>query len=123
MAILAGELRGLKRKMSENHLMTSQFESSFERQEAANLRIRNIVDGLRVFARSENTALGSYSARNLVEELVRLLREIYLKEGVILNYILPTEDFYIFVNFRIFLKNFINILHFLSCVDILAIKF
>lgn len=99
LAILAGELKSLKRKMSEKHLMTSQFESSFERQEAANLRIRNIVDGLRVFARSENTALGSYSARNLVEELVRLLREIYLKEGVILNYILPTEDFYIFVNF------------------------
>lgn len=99
LAILAGELKTLKRKMSDNHLFTSQFESCFERQEAANLRIRDIVNGLRVFARSENTSLGAYSARNLVEELVRLLREIYLKDEVILNYSLPSEDFYIFVNF------------------------
>lgn len=99
LAILTGEQKSLKRKLTEKNFITERIEASFDRQEAAALRIRNIVNGLRVFARSENTSLGSYSARNLVEELVRLLREIYLKEEVLLNYALPLEDFYIFVNF------------------------
>jgi len=99
LAILTGEQNSLKRKISESQLMTSQFEASFANQESASLRIRNIVNGLRVFARTENTSLGSYSARNLVEELVRMLKEIYLKEEVKLNYTMPLEDFYIYVNF------------------------
>ena len=94
-----GEQKNLKRKIEESRLMTNAIKTSFENQDSASLRIRNIVNGLRVFARTENTSLGSYSARNLVEELVRLLKEIYLKEEVQLNYTLPLNDFYIYVNF------------------------
>ncbi|MBT4792477.1 MAG: response regulator [Halobacteriovoraceae bacterium] len=95
LAIAVGTIYAIKKRLIKLHHQDEETFSRIKKIEIANERIRNIVDGLRTYARSDTQHNESISLMNAVSQTVSLLNDIYLKEGIIIEQSVPSKDLFV----------------------------
>ncbi len=81
LAIIGGYLYRLQRMSKKDNLDPKYFDA-IERMEDAVHRASKIIKGLRAFGRQETTEVSEFDLSEVISEAIALVREIYEKEGV-----------------------------------------
>ncbi len=84
LAIVSG-LITMTEHMLEAGANPSEISDKFRKMESSVIRISNIVKGLRTFARSDKNEVTEFDPFTMVSETVDFLKEIYVREGVIIS--------------------------------------
>lgn len=92
LAIITGYLMKIKQSLKSHKEVDSVLLEDISKIEKASIRIEHIVKGLRSFSRADDESWEVFDFLNLTEESVLLLKEIYLQEGVVLDYFFETSN-------------------------------
>lgn len=113
LSIGVGNLEQLEFQMKKANLLSSEFKAIIDKQKMANTRIADIVLGLRTFARQDEAEESVFSIRAAVEQTIRLVGEIFSKEGLVLEHCLDdlTQDYFVKGNIGRLQQVFINLLN------------
>ncbi len=82
LSIINGYLKMLERRIVEAAAKDEKVSELTHKIGQASERIKNIVKGLRNFSRAIDNETSEFSLKEVIEESVDMLREIYLSEGV-----------------------------------------
>ena len=82
LALGVGNLARIKKALIAESINHENLIAHIEKVEVANERIRNIVDGLRTYARSNNDNNEVISLKLAIDQTVNLISEIYEKDGI-----------------------------------------
>ncbi len=98
LAIMMGHNKSLRKVLETRTQLTPELKIILDQQDDAGRRIRDIVNGLRTFARTD-AVVQPYSVCELTENLLSLVKEIYEKAGITLYFQRPLSDYWINVNY------------------------
>ncbi len=73
--------------------------SIIDKMHDAGDRIKNIVDGLRTYARSDSDTIESIDVHEVIKKSVKLVQSIYQKEGVNVTLLLHAVNFKVMANY------------------------
>jgi len=110
LAIAIGNLSKIKKVLKKQGVTNKLLDKAFDRQEDSFERIKNIVDGLRTYARVETDHIETIETHELVERTVRLVGEIYKKEGIAVITILDAKQTQVAGNIGKFQQVLMNLL-------------
>jgi PAS domain S-box-containing protein len=82
LAIVIGNLQLIKKLLAQKTLDKVGLNIALDAQTSATDRMKNTVNGLRVFARAANKTKKSLNAHELLKESMDLIRHSYFQEGV-----------------------------------------
>lgn len=95
LTILIGKTERLQTVLSQTKNLTPDLSVLFSEISSAAFRIKNIVEGLRTFARSdEDTCRRPTEIISVVQDLVKLLNDMLQKDGIELSVIADNALFY-----------------------------
>lgn len=99
LAIIKGYLMNIEDDLRKEKVENQQIFYMLNKINIASDRIVNIVKGLRTFSRSDTDQLSSFEFTEALEESFLLLKDIYQKEGIDINYIKKTtQKLFVFGN-------------------------
>jgi PAS domain S-box-containing protein len=98
LAISAGNVSLIERELQRDNYCQKTIYQRLDKIKQGHERIRNIVDGLRTFARSDSDNIGVVSFPMVINTTVSFLREIYEADGINVRIELPTETLYLEAN-------------------------
>ena len=87
LAILSGQLIILEQTLMKTIPLQDEVFVPLKKMDRALQRIDNIVKNLRTFARSDDLQISGFDLYNLAFETIEMLKELYSKENVELNFI------------------------------------
>lgn len=83
LAIISGQMTLLKKQFINQYGDNPDFLQKFEKVTRSVSRIANIVQGLRTFARSDDTLLGPVNISQIITESIAMMRDLYKTDQVI----------------------------------------
>jgi PAS domain S-box-containing protein len=98
LAIIQGMLGMVKSELSGPGISLPGVFDKLDRIEHAVGRIANIVKGLRTFSRADKEENADFNLHDLALETVNILKEIFLKEGVEINFESQNSSGFLFGN-------------------------
>lgn len=85
LSIISGQLYVLDLHLKERGIEEPELQSGFEKIERSVNRIATIVGGLKTFSRSDEECISHFPLQALVEETLVMLRDIFAKDGIVLE--------------------------------------
>lgn len=100
LTIANGQIRTLRRVLSENNIKDERSEMAIGAYQDASNRIKNIVKGLKSFSRMDSDDFEVFDLKEMTKSTINLVREIYSKEGIQISdhYPISKENTSIFGN-------------------------
>lgn len=98
LTIALGNMMRLKREMAKEEPDLSLVSKFLEKQETSLVRIKNIVSGLRSFARSDSLLNEKTNMYDLVNQTVMMIKEIYARLGVEIQFDCQNKNIFSMVN-------------------------
>lgn len=100
----------IKKRLEEIGVFDSDVSRYIEKYKNASHRIKNIVQGLRTFSRVDSKEMRTLELNSIIDETGMLLKEIYEKNGVILNWDIPSEKVFVKGNLGRIQQGLMNLL-------------
>lgn len=85
LSIISGQLYVLDLHLKEQGIEDPELRSGFEKIERSVNRIATIVGGLKTFSRTDEESISHFPLQPLVEETLVMLRDIFAKDGILLE--------------------------------------
>jgi signal transduction histidine kinase/CheY-like chemotaxis protein len=89
LAISVGNIALLKKELSKENSTNTLINNKIKQIEDGHQRIKNITDGLRTYARSDNDQTKIFPFRLAVDQTLNLIQEVYQKDGINIKIDLP----------------------------------
>lgn len=108
--IANGNMEILQLELKKESPNPQVIESLFAKYQDATNRIKNIVDGLRTFARADSGAIEKINLTKIVDGTVQLVSDLYLKEEIKISWDQKTANYFVDGNFSRIQQVVLNLL-------------
>lgn len=97
LAIIQGYLEIMRYFLEDGNWEEKVFNDALNKQEEAIERISDIANGLRIYARKEATVFGTFDVVDCIDESMKLIRNIFLKQNISIDFIKEAKKEKIFL--------------------------
>ncbi len=111
LAISSGVTQMLRRLIEKRNLDTDRFLEHLEQQTQAHLRIKDIIDGLRVYSRINEEENVLVNIQNIVTVTMKFIKNIFEKSGIHFTLDVDEEDILVYCNFGKMQQCLVNLLN------------